>query len=78
MVPSRLHPGHFPGTPHAVFHMAPFFLRNRQINTHVMQWGSRGQKMKFGKGGESRNMISLRASRRGFLEEALAELKTGP
>lgn len=40
--------------------------------------GSMGQKMKCGQSGESRNMISARASRRGFLEEALSELKTDP
>lgn len=57
--------------------MAPFSPQE-QTDKHTCDAVSMGQKMKCGQGGESWNMISARASRRGFLEEALSELKSGP
>lgn len=58
--------------------MAPFSPQEQTDKYACDAVGSMGQKMKCGQGGESWNMISARASRRGFLEEALSELKSGP
>lgn len=58
--------------------MAPFSPQEQTDKHACDAVGSMGQKMKCGQGGESWNMISARASRRGFLEEALPELKSGP